>query len=69
MKHLRDYLINCKFIKVLLKQPKRMSYLYEGNLDGIPTKYLGWYVLEHTKLKAKRVMFMLVPDADVKSET
>ena len=46
-----------------------MSYLYEGNLDGIPTKYLGWYVLEHTKLKAKRVMFMLVPDADVRSET
>lgn len=68
VKHLRDYLINCKFIKVLLKEPKRMSYLYEGNLEGIPAKCLGMYVLEHTRLKAKRVMFLLVPDADVYNE-
>ena len=68
MNQLKDYLINCKFIKVLLKQPKKMSYLYEGNLEGIPPRYLGWYVLEHTRLRAKRVMFMLVPNMDIKSE-
>lgn len=64
MKYLKDYLVNHRFTKVIIKQFKHMAFIYEGLVEGIPTKYLDWFVLEHSKLNTKRrVMFIIVPDA------